>query len=325
MYNPEQFDERQVAEALKHLADVPYDVSRNRLYTGDELFDAFDPNDPGSLAKCLDSRVAQHVAETGPLYPEPVEMWARTLHDHRIRKAMYEFLGWFEQNRVVGVMGGHALSRTDPSYRRVVELAMRLTEKGYVMLSGGGPGAMEATHLGVWLSGRSVAEMDEALAILARAPLAGDSGWLATAFEVMARFPRTEGHVSLAVPTWFFSEEPPTPFATHIAKFFDNSIRENVLLSEAYGGIVFMPGGAGTLQEVFQEAVQNHYLTQGFASPMVFVGKDFWEDEVGVFPLLKNMIENGHYRHMSIALVEEPDEIITALVGCACELRRAGG
>ena len=325
MFDPEKFDPEKWGDALKHLEDVPYDVSRTRLYTGAELFDAFDPADPESMTRCLDARVAQHVQETGALYPEPMEMYARTLHDHQIRKAMYEFLGWFEQNRVVGVMGGHDLLRTDVAYRRIVEVARRLTEKGYVMISGGGPGAMEATHLGAWLAGRSIAEVDEALAILAEAPSLHDQAWLATAFAVMARFPRIEGYMSLAVPTWFYAEEPPTPFATHIAKFFENSIRENVLLSEAYGGIIFMPGGAGTLQEVFQEAVQNHYLTQGFASPMVFVDRAFWSDEVQVFPLLKNMIQTGRYRHMAIALAEEPDEIIAALEGCAAELRRCGG
>ena len=63
-------------------------------------------------------------------------------------------------------------------------------------------------------------------------------------------------YVSLGIPTWLYGHEPSTPFATHIAKYFVNSVREDTILTVAYGGIIFTPGSAGTLQEIFQEAVQ---------------------------------------------------------------------
>ncbi len=314
MFDASRFDAEKWRAGVRHLAAVPYDVARTRLYSAAELFEAFDPADPTSVERCLDTRVARHLAATGRVYPNsPEEMWARSLHDYHIRKAMYAFLGWFEKRRVVGIMGGHSLLRTDPHYRRVVALAQALTERKCLAISGGGPGAMEATHLGAWLAGRPQADVDAALGMLARAPGVHDDGWLATAFAVMARLPRAEAYGSLAIPTWHFSDEPPTPFATQIAKFFENSIREDVLLSEAYGGIVFMPGGAGTYQEVFQEAMQNHYLTQGVASPMVFVGRRFWTEEVPVYPLLEKLVSNGRYRNLNVSLVEEADEALSAL------------
>ncbi|MBR0260144.1 MAG: hypothetical protein IJQ49_07760 [Prevotella sp.] len=64
-----------------------------------------------------------------------------------------------------------------------------MTELGFLMVSGGGPGAMEATHLGAWMAGRSDDEVEEALNIVASAPKYSDEGWISTAFEVMRRYP----------------------------------------------------------------------------------------------------------------------------------------
>ena len=66
-------------------------------------------------------------------------------------------------------MGGHALLRTDDTYRSAVELGARLTGAGRTVLTGGGPGAMEAANLGAYLSPWPDA-LDEALTILATAP-----------------------------------------------------------------------------------------------------------------------------------------------------------
>ena len=66
---------------------------------------------------------------------------------------------------------------------------------------------------------------------------------------------------SLSIPTWHYGHEPTSPFATHIAKLFQNSIREDGLLTIARQGIVFTRGSAGTLQEVFQDAQQNFYAS----------------------------------------------------------------
>ena len=64
--------------------------------------------------------------------------------------------------------------------------------------------------------------------------------------------------------------EPISLFASHIAKYFSNSIREDGLLAVATAGIVFAPGGAGTMQEIFQDGAQNAYRVFG-RSPMAFL------------------------------------------------------
>lgn len=210
-------------------------------------------------------------------------------------------------------MGGHALLRTDEIYRQIARLSKRLTQKGFVMLSGGGPGAMEATHLGAWMAGRDDHELEDALDRLAHVPSFKDEGWLSSAFEIIDRYPQQGAYVSLGIPTWLYGHEPSTPFATHIAKFFENSLREDNILTLAFGGIIYAPGSAGTLQEIFQEAVQDHYLSYGFASPMVFLGKRYWSEEIPVYPLLEHLLETGKYKNLLLSLTDDPDEAVTII------------
>ena len=99
-----------------------------------------------------------------------------------------------------------------------------------------------------------------------------------------------------------------------IAKLFENSIREDTLLTEAYGGLIFMEGSAGTLQEIFQEAVQNHYVSLGYPSPMIFVGKQFWTEEVPVVPFMQHMLDNGRYKNLLLHVADSVDEIVESII-----------
>jgi predicted Rossmann-fold nucleotide-binding protein len=128
----------------------------------------------------------------------------------------------------------------------------------------------------------------------------------------MKRYPQHR-YESLGIPTWLYGHEPSTPFATHIAKFFENSLREDSILTLAFGGIIYTPGSAGTMQEIFQDAVQNHYLSFGFSSPMIFLGKHFWTEEMPVYPLLQELIETGKYKNLLLTLTDEADEIVDCL------------
>ena len=138
---------------------------------------------------------------------------------------------------------------------------------------------MEATHLGAWMAGKTEDDLADALSILRVAPTFRDPGWLKTAFEVRKKYPQ-EMYRSLGIPTWFYGHEPSTPLATDIAKYFMNSVREDILLTISKGGIIYSPGSAGTMQEIFQDAAQNHYESFGYASPMVFFGKEFFSKQI---------------------------------------------
>ena len=302
----------ELKDVMAYLAQVPFDVSRKSLYHPAELYEGFCPDDESSYSQCFDSIIYQRYTSMGQHTNNVNELLARTLHDHSIHTALARFFKTYDHRRCVGVMGGHALLRTDKAYRDIALLSQRLTQEGFIMLSGGGPGAMEATHLGAWMAGFSRQEMDDALETMMPAPSFKDAGWLRTAFSVVEKYPQQE-YVSLGIPTWCYGHEPSTPFATHVAKFFENSIREDNILTLAFGGIIYTPGSAGTLQEIFQEAVQNHYLTYGFASPMIFLGKHFWTEEIPVYPLIEHLMETGKYRNLLITLTDDIDEAVATL------------
>lgn len=296
---------------MDYLREVPFNVTPPGLYCAPSLY--------GEMMKdcqckcCYDMEVYQHFLSKGKHTDDEMEMLARALHDFAIGHYLDEFLNGYDPRQVVGVMGGHGVLRTSAEYRQVVELSKELTERDTLMVTGGGPGVMEATHLGAWMAGRPMAEVDEALKILSEAPGFKDEGWLQTAFEVIRRYPQERYH-SLGIPTWLYGHEPSAAFATDIAKYFDNSIRENTILTVAFGGIVFTPGSAGTMQEVFQEAVQNHYLSFGYASPMVFLGRKFWTEDIPVYPFLEQMMQEGRYKNLQLKLTDSSHEVVEELL-----------
>ena len=201
-----------------------YNAFRGNLYTGETLYAGYDPEHEDSYETCFDARVYADYKEKGVNCDDIRETLGRTMHDRAIGDAMREFLSRFDERQVVAIMGGHAQQRTDESFRRVASIAKALTERGKLMASGGGPGAMEATHFGAWMAGRTPEEFNDALEILSVAPTFRDEGWLRTAFEVRKKYPQSK-YRSLGIPTWFYGHEPATPFATHIAKYFFNNLR----------------------------------------------------------------------------------------------------
>ena len=301
-------------KAMDYLKSVPFNINRTSLYTADELYAGYNPQNEATFETCYDTKVYRHFIATGKQAQTAEESLARALHDNGIHVALNEFFQKYNSRLCLGIMGGHALLRTDPMYKKVVLLSKRLTEQGFIMLSGGGPGAMEATHLGAWLAGRTEQDVDAAVEILKAAPSFNDKGWLATSFEVMKRYPRVGDYVSLGIPTYLYGHEPSAPFATHIAKFFENSIREDLILTVAFGGIIYTPGSAGTMQEIFQDAVQNHYLSFGYASPMIFLGTEFWTKELPVYPFLEELVALGKYKNLQLTLTDDFDVIVDELV-----------
>ena len=117
------------------------------------------------------------------------------------------------------------------------------------------------------------------------------------------------GQSSLAVPTWFYGHEPSNLFSVHIAKYFSNSLREDGLLAIAMHGIIFAPGSAGTTQEVFQDATQNHYATYGVVSPMVFLGREHFGEHTLIYDCLCRQAEGKGYEDY-LCLGEDEEEAV---------------
>jgi len=294
--------------------DKPFATHPKSLYTSKILYEGYDYHDESTFKTCYDTRVYRSYMSFGQRGQDVRETLARALHDHFITHHLYRLLDKYDEKMVIGVMGGHARRRDDPQYRQIVYLSKKLTEMGRLMITGGGPGAMEATHLGAYMAGRTDEEVEEALAMMTPAPTFKDEGWLRRSFEVMERFPLTSGYRSLAIPTYFYGHEPTAPFATDIAKYFDNSVREDGIVTVAKGGIIYTPGSAGTMQEIFQDAGQNHYETEGYASPMIFMGKDYYTNYMPAYAVLKDLSDRGIFKNMLLTISDDNDEIIDAIV-----------
>lgn len=292
---------------------VPYNTYPHRLYNKDDLYGEYELGNPVSYEKTFDKIVFNHFIETGKEADSIKETLARRLHDHSITDALYDFLEKYDEKKVVAIMGGHSLARNTGDYKMVAKLSKELTEKSYLMTSGGGPGAMEATHLGAWFAGRDITDLEKAFSILSKAPVYKDKLWMDTAMQVIDIYPNTGNYKSLGIPTWLYGHEPPTPFATKIAKYFANSVREDGLLTIAKGGIIFSPGSAGTIQEIFQEITQNHYLSFGYASPMIFLNKKFWTKDVPVYNYIQDLVSKEKLKNLILSICDTVEEIKTEL------------
>ena len=254
-----------VRDLQSQLGHLPYHATPERLYTADDLYADLDAV---GFAGCIDQRIYERAHKAGGSHVSPVESLAQRLHDHGITVALDAFRAG---RSIVGVMGGHSMARGSARYRQVVGLGRALATAGFCVATGGGPGAMEAANLGAATSRQPKNAVDAMVDELATAPSfsADVNAFISVAVDVAHRI--VEPVTTLSIPTWFYGHEPSNPFATHIAKYLSNSEREDGLLAIATAGIVFVPGGPGTLQEVFQDAAQNAYETYGRSSPMVFL------------------------------------------------------
>ncbi|MFK8115676.1 MAG: LOG family protein [Rubripirellula sp.] len=300
------------AVIFPHVPNTPFAKYRGLLYTPEELQNAYRPGDHDSYQETLDGQIYEHFKRSGPNPDDAAEALTRRLHDMAITDAMQEFI---VGKRIVAIMGGHSMLRSDPMYAQVALIGRELTQKGYLVTTGGGPGAMEAAHLGAWFATRSENDLLDAVEILSAAPLYDPIGpWLDAAFAVVEKYPVQDRDAcqSLGIPTWLYGHEPPARFALTIAKYFANSVREEGLLAIATGGVIFTPGSAGTIQEIFQDACQNHYNSFGVVSPMIFMDTHYWTKEKPVYPLLKHLAADKPYGRL-LEIHDHRSDIVAAI------------
>ncbi|MGW8950787.1 LOG family protein [Streptomyces sp. NPDC055709] len=287
------------------IPDLPFDPYRGLLYSPDELFDGLDDGGYEVTCDALTYDWFQETKADRDIYASML----RALHDDAVSDALDELLNGVP---VVGVMGGHAMGRGTEAYAGAARLGRALARTGLTVATGGGPGAMEAANLGAYAAPHPDPMLDEALELLAKAPSFTPSvtDWAAAAFEVRSRWPR--GGDSIGIPTWFYGHEPPNPFAGHIAKYFANATREDGLLARCTAGVVFLPGAAGTVQEIFDNATPNYYESRGEPTPMVLVDRAHWTEKLPAWPLLRALADS---RSMvaRITLVDSVDEVPQAL------------
>ncbi|MEE9437355.1 MAG: hypothetical protein V3V14_00055 [Saprospiraceae bacterium] len=289
--------------SIKNLCYKPY---RSKLYNWQELYKI------AKSGNSVDLDIYNHFSEYK--YAPPMkDALLQRIHDHCIDDALNDYLGTDKDGsynvKSIGIMGGHGTKRTDEYYIKVAKIAQKLTQQGYLIMTGGGPGIMEAANLGGYMSNYSEKELDDALTILQKSNHYTEPLFHETAVEVIEKFPN--GKDTLAIPTWFYGHEPSNLFASHIAKYFSNSIREDTLLALSIHGILFAPGSAGTTQEIFMDAAQNHYTTFTYASPMIFLGKKRYKEETNIYQTLSDLAKGKTYARL-MRLVDNVDDAVKA-------------
>ncbi len=288
------------ALVLPIVTDAPLDSYPARLYTPDDLYDTT------HYERSLDGRIYAWSQRL----PDRDDALAAALHDHAIGEALQ---AWRVDRRVCGVMGGHAAQRGEPDYAAAARLGQALG-RDLVVATGGGPGAMEAANLGARFAHEDGAALERALEHLATVPsfVPSIDAWVGAARRVLADVsPAVE---TLGIPTWFYGHEPSNLFATAIAKYVANALREAVLLEICDAGIIFLPGAAGTVQEVFQDACENYYGDEAEVAPMVLVGREHWTETVPAWPLLHRLAQ-GRVMQDRVHLVDSVEEAVAIVTG----------
>ncbi|MFL6630796.1 MAG: hypothetical protein ACJ8HJ_00600 [Massilia sp.] len=270
----------------------------NALYTCEQLMRGYLPDEPASIAATF--TFEQYLAfepYTLPGRLDETGLAAIGSHDAAINALLLDYLyGDGAPQKIVGVMGGHSVPRSGIAYRDIADLARFLTNEGYLIVTGGGPGLMEAAHVGAYFSGLSPLAWEGLLARLATINpgsaadvipyvelLPAGSGerlsprdqeglhaWYRYAAELRAELDSSPG-TSLAISTWQYGREPVMPFATAYACYFQNSIRESQLVRESRAGMIYGKGGGGTLREIWQDVEENYYAdSRSKLTPMIF-------------------------------------------------------
>ena len=271
--------------------NLPVEPYRSHLYTPDELYAGLMEHGYDATP---DSRAYQWHLD-GRMSRDALVTMLRAIHDDSMSDSLSELL---LGRACVGVMGGHALSRGSQEYADAARLGWALARADRVVLTGGGPGAMEAANLGAFVAARG-GDQDQLRGVLRRLDGSQSSAtsledWAKQAFQVRDLIhaegsPTPLTHSSVGIPTWFYGHEPPNVFCDGIAKFFSNAVREDGLLAHSNAGVVVLPGAAGTVQEVFQAVTPRYYAADdgGSVPPLVLVGVNHWTRTVPVWPAVQ--------------------------------------
>jgi uncharacterized protein (TIGR00730 family) len=158
-----------------------------------------------------------------------------------IFKIMSEFVEGYERMAKIGPcisIFGSARTKPDNKYYKIsVEIAEKLAENGYGIITGGGPGIMEAGNKGAQQGG-------------------GKS-------------------VGLNIDLPFEQNHNPYIDGEHNLEFDYFFVRKVIFVKYAQG-FVILPGGFGTLDELF-EAITLMQTKKINQRPIVLVGTEFWK------------------------------------------------
>jgi hypothetical protein len=194
----------------------------------------------------------------------------------RLYRIMAEFAEGFEVlSRIppgVAIFGSSRAPRHDPYYGVAEGIGRLLVQHGFAVLTGAGPGIMEAANKGA----------------------------------------REAGGPSIGLNIQLPLEQPVNPYITSLLNFRYFFVRK-VMFVRYSVAFVFLPGGFGTLDELFESAtlIQTHKIRP---FPVVLVGRDYWQGFLEW--LTTTAVGQGRVsaEDMTIfTLAETPEEVLTVI------------
>jgi uncharacterized protein (TIGR00730 family) len=196
-----------------------------------------------------------------------------------IFKVMAEFVEGFEKMAKIGpcvsIFGSARTTPDNPYYALAEEVARKLVQNGYGVITGGGPGIMEAGNKG-----------------------ASEAGGKSVGLNIELPFEQ-KGNIYI----------DPDKLIT-----FDYFFVRKVMFIKYSQGFIVMPGGLGTLDELFEAytLIQTKKIGR---FPIVLVGKSFWKGLlVWIKEVLINQEKNVSPEDLSlINLVDTADEAVAVI------------
>jgi uncharacterized protein (TIGR00730 family) len=188
-------------------------------------------------------------------------------------KIMGEFVEGFETLRPfwpsVSIFGSARVRRGNAHYRQAVAVAEALSKAGYGVITGGGPGIMEAANRGAQKgTGRSIG-------------------------------------LNIRLPY----EQDPNPYADTLIHF-NYFFARKVMFVKYACGFVGLPGGFGTLDEIF-EALTLKQTQKIHEFPVILFGSEFWGglvDWLETEPLKERMVSKRDLQMFHVT--DDIDEVV---------------
>lgn len=194
----------------------------------------------------------------------------------RLFKIMGEFVDGVEALHHIGpavtIFGSARVKPEDPMYKKAAEIAALFVKEKFAVISGGGPGIMEAANKG-----------------------AKEAGGISVGLNIELPF-----------------EQTPNPYADIHVNFRYFFVRKVMLVKYALAYII-MPGGFGTLDELF-EAVTLIQTERIKPFPVILVGSDYWQgliDWIKERMLAEKRISEDDLDILQI--IDDPGDVVKAV------------
>ena len=221
-------------------------------------------NQPIDSGKMFVPPVADRVLLGGPC--------SRTEEAQTLLRVAWDFFRGFRALHFVGpcvtVFGSARTKETNPHYQLARKMGAAIAEMGFTVMTGGGPGIMEAANRGAKdVGGRSVA-------------------------------------CNIELP----NEQAANPYLDRFVTLRYFFVRKTMLVKYSYAFVV-MPGGFGTLDELFESLtlIQTGKLKD---FPVILMGVDYWREQVA---MIHKMAEVGMISREDLRLFYVTDSVEEAV------------